>query len=114
MTYALTTSALRSATRRGVRRDALDLLLLCADREAYVNSGVKILSLSAKKAQRLRKEFGDALISRAERTNVIVDARSGVILSVIKGRWLCSTFRPGNMRHGRGGKRSDTLRGRSY
>ena len=101
MTYALTSYAVRSATSRGVRRDALDLLLLVADRATHLNCE-SMCCRSPRQAQRLRRHFGDAIISRVERTNVLVDEHTNTVVSVLRGR-LAPEFRPGAGRHRRGG-----------
>lgn len=101
MTIRLTAHAGERVNQRGVTRDALDLVCLSADRVIHLNSGVRVLSLSAEKAQKLRAVFGDALVSRAARLQLVVDAFTDTIVTVTKG----GTYRPGRGRPTRGRKR---------
>ena len=106
MTIHLTRYAGERINQRGVSRDAIDVVCLSADRIIHLNSGVRVLSLSSSRAQSLRKVFGNALISRAARLQLVVDEFSDTILTVTKG----AVYREGSQGPRRGGKRGDMWR----
>lgn len=106
MTHYITQHASQRMAQRGCRADALDFLLITADRVTHLNSGCKVLSLSREKAQKLRDQFSDALISRAEKIHPVIDEFNGNIITILKGR-LSSYYREGASKHRRGGKRAE-------
>jgi hypothetical protein len=106
MAIRLTQHAGERMNQRGVSRDAIDLVCLAADRTVHLKSGVRVVSLSTRRAQSLRRVFGDALVSRAERLQLVVDEFSDTILTVTKG----ATYRDGSQKPRRGGKRGQFSR----
>ncbi len=101
MTIHLTRHAGERMNQRGVSRDAIDVVCLSADRVVHLNSGVRVLSLSERRAQALRQVFGNALVSRAAKLQLVVDEFSDTILTVTKG----AVYRSGSQNPRRGGKR---------
>ena len=85
----------------GVSRQAVDVVCLAADRVIHLNSGVRVISISAPRAQALRSVFGNALVSRAARLQLVVDEFSDCILTVTKG----AVYRKRSQKPRRGGKR---------
>ena len=106
MAIHLTQHAGERMNQRGVSRDAIDVVCLAADRTIHLNSGVRVLSLSSSRAQSLRKVFGNALVSRAAKLQLVVDEFSDTILTVTKG----AVYRDGSQGLRRGGKRGHTWR----
>ena len=106
MAIHLTQQAGEHMNQRGVSRDAIDVVCLSADRIIHLRCGVRVLSLSSSRAQSLRKVFGNALVSRAAKLQLVVDEFSDTILTVTKG----AVYRDGSQGPRRGGKRGHSWR----
>jgi len=94
MNIQLSRHAIERMNRRGVLSEAIDVVCLYADRVTNLNNGAYVLSLSAGLAQELRGVLGNALISRCENLQLVVDGASTKVITFTKN----ATFRQGSYR----------------
>jgi hypothetical protein len=93
------------AQQRGVTNEALQMVLFAADRNVHLGSGVRAVSLSKRKAQKLRDSgLPDAVISRATHVTLLVAEDTGVIITTLVGSQAAGR-KSGRQRVCRGGKR---------